>query len=66
MIHEEGGYDYNDIQQDETENNFLPGSQASSLVLMSAVETTWHLATSSASTLPTIFVSVGSKVTIMG
>ena len=29
---------------------------------MSAVETTWHLATSSASTLPTIFVSVGSKV----
>ena len=29
---------------------------------MSAVETTWHLATSSSSTLPTIFVSVGSKV----
>jgi len=40
----------------------VAGSQASSLVLMSAVETTWHLATSSASTLPTIFVSVGSKV----
>ena len=45
-------------------NNFVAGEQASSLVLMSAVETTWHLATSSASTsaLPTIFVSVGSKV----
>ena len=40
---------------------YLAGSQASSLVLMSAVETTWHLATSS-DILPTIFVSVGSKV----
>jgi hypothetical protein len=42
----------------------VAGEQASSLVLMSAVETTWHLATSSASAsaLPTIFVSVGSKV----
>jgi len=40
----------------------VEGSKASSLVLMSAVETTWHLATSSSSTLPTIFVSVGSKV----
>jgi len=39
----------------------VAGSQASSLVLMSAVETTWHLATSS-DILPTIFVSVGSKV----
>ena len=42
-------------------NIYLAGSQASSLVLMSAVETTWHLATSS-DILPTIFVSVGSKV----
>jgi len=40
----------------------VAGEQASSLVLMSAVETTWHLATSSASALPTILVSVGSKV----
>ena len=46
------------------ENDFVAGSKASSLVLMSAVETTWHLATSSSSTLPTIFVSVGSKVMI--
>ena len=43
-------------------NNFVADEQASSLVLMSAVETTWHLATSSASALPTILVSVGSKV----
>ena len=42
-------------------NNSVAGEQASSLVLMSAVETTWHLATSS-DILPTIFVSVGSKV----
>ena len=42
-------------------NIYLAGSQASSLVLMSAVETTWHLATSS-DILPTIFVSVSSKV----
>ena len=46
-------------------NNSVAGEQASSLVLMSAVETTWHLATSSASALPTIFVSLGSKVIIV-
>ena len=40
----------------------MAGGQASSLVLMSEVETTWHLATSSDSALPTILVSVGSKV----
>ena len=64
MIHDEEYYDYNDMEDDK-ENNFVTGGQASSLVLMSAVETTWHLATSSASALPTIFVSLGSKVIIV-
>ena len=40
----------------------MAGGQASSLGLMSEGETTWHLAPSSASALPTILVSVGSKV----